>query len=165
MGSIAWTAVNQPRSTFLQEDTMPRLAAVPALLAAQICLTGCTGLVAGPEMQASTPVPASRDSAYARTRRALQAESFTMDVVDSSRGHLTGTRYPSADAKLGTSAKCRVTVALEVRGSEQQAEVASTSRWIAPDAMMDKAPEVCEEERTDVLQRMAEVLVPVPPAQ
>ena len=139
---------------------MPRLAAIPALLAAQICLTGCTGLVAGPEVKASTPVPASRDSAYARTRRALQAESFTMDVVDSSLGHLTGTRYPRADAKLGTSSKCRVVVALDVRGSEQQAEVASTSRWIAPDAMMDKAPQVCEAERTDVLERMNQVLVP-----
>jgi hypothetical protein len=139
---------------------MQRLAAIPALLAAQICLAGCTGLVAGPGVKASTPVPASRDSAYARTRRALQAESFTMDVVDSSRGHLTGTRYPSADARLGTSAKCRVAVALDVRGSEQQAVVASTSRWIAPDAMMDKASQVCEEERTDVLERMNEVLVP-----
>ena len=139
---------------------MQRLAAIPVLLAAQICLTGCTGLVAGPEVKGSTPVPASRDSAYARTRRALQAESFTMDVVDSSLGHLTGTRYPSADAKLGTSAKCRVAVALEVRGGEQQAQVASTSRWIAPDAMMDKAPQVCEEERMDVLARMDEVLVP-----
>jgi hypothetical protein len=87
-----------------------------------------------------------------------------MDVVDSSRGHLTGTRYPSADAKLGTPAKCRVAVALEVRGSEQQAEVTSTSRWIAPDAMMDKAPEVCEQERTDVLERVDQVLVP-PPTQ
>jgi hypothetical protein len=38
--------------------------------------------------------------------------------------------------------------------------VASTSRWIAPDAMMDKAPEVCEQERTDVFERMDEVLVP-----
>jgi hypothetical protein len=139
---------------------MQRLAVIPALLAAQICLTGCTGLVAGPEVKASTPVPASRDSAYARTRRALQAESFTMDVVDSSRGHLTGTRYPSADAKLGTSSNCRVAVALDVRGGDQQAEVASTSRWIAPDAMIDKATEVCEEERTAVLERMAEVLVP-----
>ena len=110
-------------------------------------------------------MPASRDSAYVRIRRALQAESFTMDVVDSSRGHLTGIRYPSPDAKLGTSAKCRVAIALEVRGSEQRAEVGSTSRWIAPDAMTDKATEVCEGERTDVLQRMAEVLVPVAAAQ
>jgi hypothetical protein len=141
---------------------MQRLAAIPALLTAQICLLSCTGLVAGPEVKASTPVPSSRDSAYARTRRALQAKSFTMDVVDSSRGHLTGTRHPSADAKLGTSAKCRLAVTLDVRGSEQQAEVASTSRWIAPDAMMDKVSQVCEQERTDVLQRMAEVLVPAP---
>ena len=95
---------------------MQRLAAIPALLVAQICLPGCTGLVAGPEVKAATPVPASRDSAYARTRRALQAESFTIDVVDSSGGHLTGTRYPVADAKLGTSAKCRVAVVLDVGG-------------------------------------------------
>ena len=144
---------------------MPRLAAILVFLGVQTILTGCTGLVAGPEVKASTPVPASRDSAYVRIRRALQAESFTMDVVDSSRGHLTGIRYPSSDAKLGTSAKCRVAVALELRGSEQRAEVGSTSRWIAPDAMTDKAAEVCEEERTDVLQRMTEVLVPVPAAQ
>jgi hypothetical protein len=139
---------------------MQRLSAILAVLAIHTFLPGCTGLVAGPEVKASTPVPASRDSAYVRTRRALQAESFTMDVVDSSGGHLTGTRYPSADAKLGTSAKCRVAVALDVRGSEQQAEVASTSRWIAPGAMMDKAPDVCEQERTDVLERMDQVLVP-----
>jgi hypothetical protein len=144
---------------------MPRLAAIFVFLAVQTILTGCTGLVAGPEVKASTPVPASRDSAYVRTRRALQGESFTMDVVDSSRGHLTGIRYPSADAKLGTSAKCRVAVVLEVRGSEQEAEVASTSRWIAPDAMTDKASEVCEEERTEVLERMGQVLVPVPASQ
>jgi hypothetical protein len=143
---------------------MQRLTAISAFLAVQTWLTGCTGLVAGPEVKAFTPVPASRDSAYVRTRRALQAESFTMDVMDSSGGHLTGTRYPSANAKLGTSSHCRVAVALDVRGSEQQAEVSSTSRWVAPDAMIDKAAEVCEEERTDVLERMAQVLVP-PAAQ
>jgi hypothetical protein len=146
------------------EDTMQRLAAILPLLALQTFLTGCTGLVAGPEMKASTPVPASRDSAYVRTRRALQGETFTMDVVDSIGGHLTAIRYPSADAKLGTSAKCRVALDLEVSGGEQEAEVASTSRWIAPDAMMDKAPTICEQERADVLDRIDQVLVP-PPAQ
>jgi hypothetical protein len=143
---------------------MQRLAADLALLAVQAFLMSCTGLVAGPEVEASTPVPASRDSAYVRTRRALQAESFTMDVVDSTGGRLSGTRYPSTDAKLGTSSRCRVAVALEVSGSEHQAEVASTSRWIAPDAMIDKAAAVCEEERTDVLERIAQVLMP-PAAQ
>lgn len=139
---------------------MQRLTVVGAAVAIQLGFTGCTGLVAGPEVKAATPVPASRDSAYARTRRALTAESFTLDVIDSSGGHLTGTRYPSADAKLGTSAKCRVAVVLDVGGQAQEAEVRSTSRWIAPDAMMDKAAEVCEQERTAVLARMDEVLVP-----
>jgi hypothetical protein len=141
---------------------MPRRSSL-ALLALQASLSACTGLVAGPEVKATTAVPASRDSAYVRTRRALQAESFTLDVVDSTGGHLTGTRYPSTDAKLGTSAKCRVAIAMEVRGTEQEAEVASASRWVAPDAMMDKAPEVCDQERLDMLQRMNEVLVPPPP--
>lgn len=77
---------------------MQPLAAFLALVAVQASLSGCTGLVAGSEVKATTPVPASRDSAYVRTRRALQAESFTMNVVDSSGGILTGTRYPSADA-------------------------------------------------------------------
>ncbi len=130
------------------------------MLALQASISGCTGLVAGPEVKAAVTVPAPRDSAYVRTRRALQAESFTMDVVDSSRGRLTGTRYPSANAKLGTSAQCRVAVALDVRGSDQEAEIASASRWVAPDAMMDKAPKVCEQERIDVLERMNQVLVP-----
>jgi hypothetical protein len=141
---------------------MPRRSST-LLLALQASLTACTGLVAGPERTATTAVPASRDSAYVRTRRALQGESFTLDVVDSSGGHLTGMRYPSADAKLGTSAKCRVAIAMDVQGTGQAAEVSSTSRWVAPDAMLDKAPQVCEQERLDVLQRMNDVLVPPPP--
>lgn len=131
-----------------------------ALLFVTAGLSACTGLVAGPEVQASTPIPASRDSAYARTRRALQAESFTLDVVDSSRGHLTGTRYAAADAKLGSAARCRVTMAIDVRGTAGDAEVATTTRWVAPQAMIDSAPAVCERERTDVLERIDQVLVP-----
>lgn len=143
---------------------MLRLWAILAALLVHSSLSACTGLVVGPEVKAATPVPASRDSAYVRTRRALQGEAFTMDVVDSTRGHLTGTRYPSVDAKLGTPAKCRVAIVIDVRGSEREAEVSSVSRWIAPDAMLDKAPELCEEERVAVLERMDEVLVPPPPA-
>jgi hypothetical protein len=86
-----------------------------------------------------------------------------MDVVDSTRGELTGMRYASSDAKLGSPAKCRVGIALQVRGDARQAELATTSRWIAPDPMRDEAPEVCEQERTDVLQRLADVVAP--PAQ
>jgi hypothetical protein len=142
---------------------MRRLAAFSALLAAPASLVGCTGLVAGPEVTASTPIPASRDSAYVRTRRALQGETFTMDVVDSAGGHLTATRYPKADAKLGTSEKCRVALAIDVRGGAQESEVASTSRWLAPEPMLAAAPKICEQERLDVLERMNQVLIPPPP--
>jgi hypothetical protein len=122
----------------------------------------CTGLVAGPETSSVTPVPASRDSAYVRARRALTGESFTMDVVDSTGGHLSGTRWPSSSAKQGTSTACHVTVALDIKGDATRSEVTSVSRWVAPGGMADKAPQVCEEERTQVLERTAQVLVPPP---
>jgi hypothetical protein len=123
----------------------------------------CTGLVAGPENSSITPVPASRDSAYVRARRALTGEAFTMDVVDSSGAHLTGTRWPSpSSAKLGTATACHVSVAIEIQGDADRAEVTTVSRWVAPGAMADKAPQVCEQERSQVLERTAQVLVPPP---
>jgi hypothetical protein len=125
-----------------------------------LAFVGCTGLVAGPESRSATPVPASRDSAYVRARRALQTESFTMDVTDSSRGRLIGTRWPSAGAQQGSSAACHVSVALQVEGDATRSEVASVSRWLAPATMSDKAPQVCEEERSEVLERTAQVLNP-----
>jgi hypothetical protein len=121
----------------------------------------CTGLVVGPESSSVTPIPASRDSAYARARRALQAESFTLYVVDSAGGRLSGTRWPSANAQQGTSTACHVALALEIRGDATSSEVASTSRWVAPGGMSDKAPTVCEQERTQVLERTNQVLVPL----
>lgn len=122
----------------------------------------CTGLVAGPETASVTPVPASRDSAYVRARRALQGESFTLDVLDLAGGRLSGTRWPSASAQQGTAPACHVTLALEIRGDASRSEVASTSRWVAPGSMSDKAPKVCEQERSEVLERANQVLVPAP---
>jgi hypothetical protein len=133
------------------------------LLVLLACGAGaCTGLVAGPETSSVTPVPASRDSAYVRARRALQGEAFTMDLVDSAGGHLIGTRWPSPSAKQGTQAACHVTVALQIQGDQTHSEVASISRWVAPGSMADKAPAVCETERSQVLERTALVLVPPP---
>jgi hypothetical protein len=124
---------------------------------------GCTGLVAGPETSSITPVPASRDSAYVRARRALTGESFTMDLVDSTGGRLTGTRWPSASsAKQGTATACHVKFDMEIKGNADHAEVTTVSRWVAPGGMADKAPQVCEEERTQVLERTALVLAPPP---
>jgi hypothetical protein len=127
-----------------------------------LAFVGCTGLVAGPESRTATPVPASRDSAYVRARRALQTESFTMDVTDSSRGRLTGTRWPSAGAQQGSSSACHVSVALQVQGDATRSEVTSVSRWLAPSTMSDRAPQVCEEERSQVLERTSQVLNPPP---
>jgi len=127
-----------------------------------LTLLGCTGLVAGPESRTATPVPASRDSAYVRARRALQTESFTLDVTDSTQGRLTGTRWPSASAQQGSSSACHVSVALQVQGDATRSQVTSVSRWLAPATMSDKAPQVCEEERTQVLERTTQVLNPPP---
>ena len=84
------------------------------LLGLTVATGGCTGLVAGPETSNVTPVPASRDSAYVRARRALQGDNFTLDVTDSTR-------------------------------------------------MSDKAPKVCEQERSQVLERTVAVIVPPNP--
>jgi hypothetical protein len=132
--------------------------------AGPLAASGCTGLAAGPEASAQTPVPVSRDSAWVRARRALTTEAFTVDVVDSTGGRLIGTRYASANAKLGTQPACRMTLALGIRGDAQQSELSSTSRWVASEKMADKAPEVCERERTQVLERIASTVAP-PPAQ
>ena len=142
-----------------------RLSLLVALLASLASIAGCSGLVAGPEVAATTPVPASRDSAYTRARRGLTAESFTMDVTDSVHGHLVGTRYPSSSAKLGTPGVCRVLLRLNVSGDANAAEVSTTTRWVAPDEMTDTAGDVCDEERQGVLDRINQTLVPPPPAQ
>ena len=137
-----------------------RLLSFTGALLGLVTLTGCSGLIAGPEVATVTPVPASKDSAYTRARRGLTAESFTMDVVDSAHGRLTGTRYPSSSAKLGTQAICRVVLAMNVSGGADAAEVSTMTRWVAPEKMADKAPEVCDQERQEVLDRLGQTLAP-----
>jgi hypothetical protein len=136
---------------------------LPGLLL--VAIGACTGRVAGPERSEVTPVPASRDSAYVRTRRALQGESFTMEVVDSTGGRLVGTRWPRSSAQQGSQEACHVSVALQIQGDRERAEVVSKSRWISPGGMSDKAPKVCEQERSQVLERTTTVIVPPPPIQ
>jgi hypothetical protein len=135
------------------------------LLAASLSVTGCTGRVAGPEQSQVIPVPASRDSAYVRARRALQGESFTVDLVDSTGGRLVATRWPSSSAIQGSQAACHVAVELQVQGDGDRSQVAAKSRWISPGGMSDQAPKVCERERTDVLQRTIDVIAPPLPTQ
>ena len=130
---------------------------LPCLL--PVLLAACTGLAAGPEVSAVTPVPASRDSAWVRAKRALTAEVFTLDVQDSLGGRLTAMRYPSATAKVGTAAACRVQLALAIQGGAERPELASTSRWIAPEAMAAQ-PDLCEKDRKETLDRILLVVVP-----
>jgi hypothetical protein len=130
---------------------------------ALVLLAACTGLAAGPEVSSVTPVPASRDSAWVRAKRALTAEVFTLDIQDSLRGRITAMRYPSSSAKVGTAAGCRVQLALAVDGSPDGAQVASTSRWIAPEVTSESNAGVCEKERQETLDRI--LVVVAPPAQ
>jgi hypothetical protein len=134
----------------------------PVLFFGALSLGGCTGLVAGPESSQVTPVSASRDSAYARARRALQAETFTVDVADSVGGHVVATRYAGSSAKPGNPAACRLKVALDVQGSRERAQVATTSRWVAPEPMQRQTPQVCEKERSEVVARVVETIEPPP---
>jgi hypothetical protein len=137
------------------------LGPVPCLL--PLLLAACTGLSAGPEVSAVTPVPASRDSAWVRAKRALTAESFTLDVQDSVGGRITAMRYPSATAKVGTQAACPVHVAMAVNGAAERSELASSSQWVAPAAMAAGKPELCEQDRQETLDRI--LLVVAPPAK
>lgn len=141
--------------------TLVALGPVPCLL--PLLLAACTGLSAGPEVSAVTPVPVSRDSAWVRAKRALTAESFTLDVQDSVGGRITAMRYPSATAKIGTQAACRVHLALAVTGAAEGSQVASSSQWVAPESMATGKPELCEQDRHETLDRI--LLVVVPPAQ
>src|SRR5437899_444315 len=128
------------------------VASNPVSCLLSLVLAACTGLSAGPEVSSVTPVPASRDSAWVRAKRALTAEVFTLDVQDSVGGRLTAMRYPSANAKLGTPAACRVQLALAIQGEADRPEVASTSRWIAPEAMAGSG--ACEKDRQETLDRI-----------
>jgi hypothetical protein len=124
-----------------------------------LALAAC-GLTAGPEVSTVTPVPASRDSAWVRAKRALTAEVFTLDVQDSVGGRLTAMRYPSASAKVGTPAACRVQLAMAIQGEGDRPALASTSRWIAPEAMAGSG--ACEKDRQETLDRILAVVVPQP---
>ena len=131
---------------------------VPCLL---LLSTACTGLAAGPEVSASTPVPVTKDSAWVRAKRAVQAEVFSISAEDSAGGHLSAMRYPSSTAKVGTVAACRVQLSLTIAGAANNAELVSTSRWIAPTAMA-ATPSICDQDRKDVLDRIQQTIAPPP---
>ncbi|HUR95108.1 MAG TPA: hypothetical protein VMY76_11025 [Gemmatimonadales bacterium] len=122
----------------------------------------CTGLSAGPEVSASMPVPVSRDSAWVRAKRALQAEVFSISGEDSLQGRISAMRYPSTSAKVGTAAACRVQMSLTIGGAPESAELVSTTRWIAPTGMAAH-PDVCEEDRQETLDRIALTIAPPAP--
>ena len=125
-------------------------------------LTSCTGLVAGPATTSAATVPVPRDSAWVRARRAYTAEVLTLDVNDSVGGHLTGLRYPSASAKVGSVATCRVQVMLNLAPGTDGTQLAWTTRWVAPAELAEKESGLCEQERQSVLARIEQTISPTP---
>ncbi|HEX7337629.1 MAG TPA: hypothetical protein VF252_10515 [Gemmatimonadales bacterium] len=125
-------------------------------------LPACTGLIAGPETSSVTPAPVSRDSAWVRARRAATAEAITIDVADSLKGRIVGTRYSDPKAKVGAATSCRLKLTLQVKGDPSRSELGSTSRWLASEQMGDTASKVCDKERTEVLARISQTVSPPP---
>jgi hypothetical protein len=95
-----------------------------------------------------------------RAKRALAAEVFTLDVQDSVGRRLAATRYPSASAKLGTTAACRAHLALALDGDASRTQLAATSRWIAPERTTETNGSVREGERQATLERIQQVIAP-----
>ena len=125
-------------------------------------LAACTGLSAGPEVNTVLPVAASRDSAWVRAKRALAGETFTLDVQDSLGGRITAMRYPSATAKVGTPAACRVHLAMVVSGAASASKVTTASQWVAPERMAVDQPQLCEQDRRETMDRIQLVVAPTP---
>src|SRR5262245_34842783 len=140
---------------------MPELrrSLVPVCLA--LLLPACAGLVAGPAVESSSNVSVSRDSTWARARRAFTAEGMTTAVVDSIHGNLTGLRYPKPTEKVTTVAACRIQVKMAMSPDASGTGISWSTRWIAPEVLA-QTPAKCDEERLAVLGRIQSTIVPPP---
>jgi hypothetical protein len=140
---------------------MPELrrSLIPICLA--LLLPACAGLVAGPAVQSSSNVSVSKDSTWARARRAFTAEGMTTDVVDSLRGNLTGLRYPKPTEKVNTVAACRIQVKMAMSPDASGTGITYDTRWIAPEVLA-QTPAKCDQERLDVLSRIQSTIEPPP---
>ena len=137
--------------------TVPMLRTLTCF--ALLLLAACTGLAAGPEVSAVTPVSASRDSAWVRTKRALTTEVFTLDVQDSLGGRLTAMRYPSATAKPGTPRRVGWASRCAIEGGRisQPGEHEPLDR---AGGHVGTQRQVCEQERQETLDRILLVVAP-----
>lgn len=140
---------------------MPELrrSLLPICLA--ILLPACAGLVAGPAVESASTAPVSKDSTWARARRAFTAEGITTDVVDSIRGNLTGLRYPKPTEPVTAVAACRIQVKMAMNPADSGTGIAWSSRWVAPEALAQNSAK-CDEERLAVLSRIQSTIAPPP---
>lgn len=132
------------------------------VLAALLPLGACTGLVASPAVQASSTVPVTSDSAWARARRGFAAEVMTVSLADSNSGVLMGRRYPRVAAEPNAVERCHVLVHLDLKPSGEGTELKWETQWVAPAAMATSRAKACEEERDGVLGRIAQTIAPTP---
>lgn len=152
---------------------MPRFPvppAVPATVAgfvlAGFALAACTGLTAGRETSARLTAPASRDSAWARVKRAMQAEVFTIESQDSLAGEIGGTRYPSPNTTTGSGLACRLRVSLALApASGDSTEISGRGLWTVYKAGRDSGRAVgpCDQELAQTMARLQQAAAPPTP--
>jgi hypothetical protein len=140
---------------------MPALRGSFLPICLALFLPACAGLVAGPAVESSSTVPVTRDSTWARARRAFTAEGFTPEVADSIRGKFTGLRYPRATAPVTAVESCRIQVNMAMSPGASGTALTWSTRWIAPEALAQN-PAKCDEERVAVLSRIQTTIAPTP---
>ncbi len=136
-----------------------RIGAASALVIVSLAVA-CTGLVAGNQVSNTTPAQVPRDTAYARARRALQAEVFTFQTQDSVRRQLSAIRYPSASTKAGDPIACRLHLTVAMSDGADQVDVTTTGLWTAPQTPDGRGTAPCDQELTDVMGRIENQIAP-----
>ena len=121
-------------------------------------LSACTGLMAGPATSNASVIAAGRDSTWARARRAMAADFFTLDVADSVAGVMSGVRHPKPGVLPMDPYACRLHLTYTMGPGIDSTPVEVKTQWAAP-AKKDGSPTVdCVPESADVVSRMEGVL-------
>jgi hypothetical protein len=140
---------------------MRRLSSLLALVAL-LPLGACTGLVAGSQVQATSTVPVTSDSAWARARRGFTAEVMTVERADSISGVLNARRYPKTSADANAIERCHVLLHLDLTPSGDGTALKWESQWVAPRMMAEKQSAACDAERDEVRGRIEQTISPTP---
>ncbi len=142
-----------------------RAAGLASALLAPVVLAACTGLTAGNPAKLSLTAPVAYDSAWARVKRSMTGEVFTLERQDSIAGVLTGTRYPSPNTKVGSSLACRLKVSVALQPQHDATAISSEGLWTvyAPSQDRARATAPCDEELRETISRIQSAANPPTP--